>query len=223
MRWRTEAEAQRQDLGRRKEVRRGVGPWWNLKLGMVVLAASMAQGTPVTGENKGVEKRRRRKEGRRRAEARGTAGWWLTGARTGRGVRVPAASLGRQREEAWDGTRPRAGGVHLGQQGEAQEGTMDELLLLLADGRRGTRAPRCRGARNREDGARGREDPGGGMVGVGQRRSSSPLGLMRQGGGFGGGWLVDREEAAGLVRSRKRGRWVALWMDGFDGWRQDLR
>ena len=39
-----------------------------------------------------------------------------------------------------------------------------------------------------------------GMVGVGQRRSSSLLGLTRQGGGFGGGWLVDREEAAGLVR-----------------------
>ena len=30
MRWRTEAEAQRQDLGRRKEFRRGAGPWRDL-------------------------------------------------------------------------------------------------------------------------------------------------------------------------------------------------
>ena len=30
MRWRTEAEVQRRDLGRRKEVRRGAGPRWDL-------------------------------------------------------------------------------------------------------------------------------------------------------------------------------------------------
>ena len=38
---------------------------------------------------------------------------------------------------------------------------MDELLLVLADSRRGTRAPQRRGAKDREDGARGWEDPGG--------------------------------------------------------------
>ena len=56
--------------------------------------------------------------------------------------------------------------------GEAEGGAMDELLLVPADSRRGTRASRRRGAMDREDGARGREDPGGGDSG---RRAEEEL------------------------------------------------
>ena len=95
---------------------------------------------------------------------------------------------------------------------------MDELLLVPADSRRGTRASRRRGAMDREDGARGREDPGGGdsgrraeeelLVGclgrrleggsmdlvtgeIEQRRNSTPLDRTREAEGGGcGGWSM---------------------------------
>ena len=113
---------------------------------------------------------------------------------------------------------------------------MDELLLVSTDSRRGTRAPRRRGTMDREDGARGWEDPGGGDGGC--RAEEELLSCWLERGkeedlvvvgwldwmeqemdgsvvaGFGSGKIPRKEEPCpsalvGPVERSSRGRWVA--------------
>ena len=86
--------------------------------------------------------RERLRGGENRAEekmkGRGVTTWFCCGVDGAR-----SRWLGRRLEEARGGTRPRDGGVRLGQREEAQGGAMDELLLVSTNSRRGTRAPRA--------------------------------------------------------------------------------
>ena len=91
---------------------------------------------------------------------------------------------------------------------------MDELLLVPADSRRGTQVSRRRGAMDREDGARGREDPGGGDGG--RRAEEELLSCWLERGKEEDlvvvGWLdwmeeeMDGSVVAGLDRAKSRGR-----------------